>query len=530
MIEGDDAATLMFHLGDCDFSKYEPYAVYHVGYDVWLILLKKIVGSFYLNSTVHIFNILVVVINLFLLIDINKNNKVQDLRYFALLIPFLVVLAIPEFVYMSWVIGAPNLALTFVLLALKTLFKKPKYYVTKISLLLSIAITIRFDFMYSILLIPVFQMLDNKSIYINRKGLTDILKISIITLILAFLFILMALLIVHETNPKITNFNNLLMLIVSVFLLKVEWVGIAGEKGNGILTAAGVNTIFTPAFLILSLMGLLLLIRKKNQLSNIWLIWLIVFIALAQVFGWYYTFAGTIKRTLFLLPFFIIPFFVGLNQLFTMNSLNQLFVFVILVAQTLLGIQIKTNTTAYGPDMSMVNFKESQTQPKYKQTFMSIGSGFAFPTEEGVRPLLGFGKSLIDWPNLYHEISQNYKTVLLDTNRITLIDNRSKQFDIILYKNDFRLYRKEIKKVGDFSIELHHFMNTTNQEKIIISVAGGGDSWRAQTNRISYELIQNMCMKEYGKCINYAWVYSSNREQFLYSTQLKPFSPFTGSY
>lgn len=529
MIEGDDAATLMFHLGDYDFSKYEPYAVYHVGYDIFLALLKKIVGSYYLSYTVCVVNVLIVVINLFFLIDFSKNYTNQNSRYSPLLILFLVLLAMPEFAYMSWVIGAPNLSLTFVLLALKILFNESKYYVVKVSLLLSLAITVRFDFVYSILLIPVFQMIDNKTIYLDRKIITRIVAICVSTATFAVFFILMALMIIHETNPEITGINELLMLIFSVFLMKAEWVEIAKEGHYGILTGAGINTIFTPIFLIISLLGFIFLFRKKDNLSNIWIFWLIVFVVLSQVFGWYYTFAGTIKRTLFLLPFIVIPFFVGLDRLFETSGLKQLIIFTILVLQTILGIQIKTNTTVYGPNMTLLNFKESPIQPKYRQLSLGFGSGFAFPTEEGLRPLLGFGKSFIDWPNLYQEISQKYSMVLLDTNRITLIDTRSKLFDYIMYKNDYILDMKEMKEVGDFSMELHRFRNAVNQTKIIISVAGGSTSWRAQTNIKSYKLIQNMCLKEFGKHMNYAWVYTTNRGRFRDDSNLLSYSPFTGS-
>jgi hypothetical protein len=528
MIEGDDAATLMFHLGNYDFSKYEPYAVYHVGYDMLLVLVNKIVGPIYFIKSVHVLNIFFVLINLTLSIDISKNYTRRLPSYVYVLLPILVIWAIPEFVFMSWVIGAPNLALTFVLIAIKIFLKKDNFFIIKVSILMALAIVVRFDFLFALLLIPVFQMIQENSVYLKPKFIVEIVKIATMAVVLAVLLILISLQIIHETNPKITDLKDLWLLIVGVFLLKSEWVGIAGERDNGIITAAGTNTFFTPIFIIISLLGLFFLIEKKEKLFSVWLVWFIIFVVLAQVFGWYYTVAGTIKRTLFLLPFIVIPFFVGMNNLFEMSRSKHFFIFIILLAQTLLGIRIKTNTTTYGPDMSMLNSKEPHKESKFKQISIGVGSGFAFPTEEGTRPLLGFGKSFLDWPNLYKERTSNYSDVLLDTNFVTLIDSRSRLFDIILFNEGFKLESKELKDIGGFSIELHHFQNKLDRKKTIVSFAGGGSSWRAQTNSNSYKLIMKLCQKEYAKFLNYAWVYSSNREHFMTDSKLKPYSSFTG--
>jgi hypothetical protein len=234
--------------------------------------------------------------------------------------PILVMCAIPEFVFMSWVIGAPNLALTFVLIAIKIFLKKDNYFIIKVSILMALAIVVRFDFLFAILLVPVFQMIQEDSIHLKTKFIMDIGKIVTMAIVLAFLLILISLQIIHETNPKITDLKDLWLLIVSVFLLKSEWVGIAGERDNGFITAAGINTFFTPIFIIISLLGLYFLIEKKEKLFSVWLVWFVIFIVLAQVFGWYYTVAGTIKRTLFLLPFIVIPFFVGMTNLFEMKQ------------------------------------------------------------------------------------------------------------------------------------------------------------------------------------------------------------------
>jgi hypothetical protein len=59
-IEGDDAQTMMFHLSNYNFHKYQPYSTYHLGFDLLVYILNKLIGVMYLNEVVFSLNIVVV--------------------------------------------------------------------------------------------------------------------------------------------------------------------------------------------------------------------------------------------------------------------------------------------------------------------------------------------------------------------------------------------------------------------------------------------------------------------------------------
>jgi hypothetical protein len=146
-IEGDDAHTMMFHLSNYNFQKYQPYSTYHLGFDLLVYVLNKLIGVLYLNKVVFSLNIVVVCLNLFFIDKIffcrNKSFKMG-----LLLFPILLILVSPEWLFLSWVLGSPNFALLFSLIGIWIYFNWKKSVLVYSSLFFSLSIFFRFDFLY----------------------------------------------------------------------------------------------------------------------------------------------------------------------------------------------------------------------------------------------------------------------------------------------------------------------------------------------------------------------------------------------
>jgi hypothetical protein len=288
---------------------------------------------------------------------------------------------------------------------------------------------------------------------------------------------------VHLSDSKFVSVYNIFSRVLDVFRLKLAWVETAKNSQSGLKSALGAISFFTPLFFYTTIVGLYF--QRKNGFFRLWLIWFLVIVCLSFVFGWYFTFAGTIKRMLFAVPFFILPTIRWIENL-KFKSLNFLFAFLILLFQFFIGLNIITSRTAYGPNLSTNNFNrrvaDKIVRDKY---FLTFNSGFAFPTEEGVRPILGFVYSFNDWNKFYSTQNNDYENILKNANFSTIVDSKNLLFDYLLLKNDFvklRFYKISINSVV---WDIQVFKNSQNKKKFIISIAGGAREWRRDLNVVN---------------------------------------------
>ena len=527
MIEGDDAATLMFHLANYNFDKYQPYSTYHVGYDVFLYFVNLIVGVYKFKVAVLILNIVIVVLNIFLLVNVFNKLLCFHFNYYWL-VPFIFVVS-PEWIFSSWVIGAPNLALSFSLLGLKIyLNKTSKWYIA--SMCFALACAIRFDFVFTLILLPFFQAIAEDRYIPEVKKNGKMFKTILFSILAGIILIVFFLYFIHIKDDKVSNLKDVLKLISDVFNLKLEWVGKASNSNSGLTSSIGALTFFTPTFVLVSILGIMGLLFEDHKVKQlkIWIFWFIIILVSAYIFGWYYTFAGTIKRTLFLIPFIMFLFFKGV-EFFISRNMKSLFVVLIsfLILQSVVAVKVETNKSSYGPDLSLKNFHKISNSKDKQLVTVGLGSGFAYPTEEGVRPVLGFAKSIIDWSLLYSNKTIWYKTVLLDTDFITFIDMRSRIFDEILFQEGFFLTDVKKLQIGDLSLEMHHFRNVHNKIKILASSEGGSIIWRKNLTKENLFMLSEYFDSNMKKSLNCAWSYSSNQYHFLNDKRIIMLSPFT---
>jgi hypothetical protein len=520
-IEGDDAQTMMFHLSNYNFHKYQPYSTYHIGFDLFIYILNKLIGITYLNHVVFCLNIIVVYLNIFFIdvifISRNSLNKIG-----VILFPIILILISPEWLFSSWVLGAPNFALFFSLIGIWIYFNWQKQGFLLSSFFFSVSIFFRFDFLYVFLFIFIYESIILEDFFMKKAKLFFIFQIVLLTAIFTIFIIIFGYSIVHKTDTNFENINTILSDVLNVFKLKIKWVEIAHNSHGGLKSAMGAIGFFTPLFFYTTIVGLYH--QRKSPFLKLWLLWFCIIVCFSFCFGWYFTHSGTIKRMLFAVPFFILPTIHWIENL-NLRSKDFLCALLILLFQFFVGLNVKTSTTAYGPNLSVNNFYGQLNSRKVEEKyFLALNSGFAFPTEEGIRPILGFGFSLFDWSRFYFERNRNYEVILTNLNYITLVDTRTALFDVILFKNGF--IKKSVKEIMINNVlwEVQQFTNDKIGSKMIISIAGGSKTWRRDFNvKNIFNLKKNLNCE-----LNFALVYSSTWVNNLQSDSILSISPFTG--
>jgi hypothetical protein len=520
-IEGDDAQTMMFHLSNYNFQKYQPYSTYHLGFDLLVFFSNKLIGLTYLNQFIYSLNIIAVCLNLFF-IEIIFFSSDKATKIGVVLFPVLLVLISPEWLFSSWVIGPPNFALLFSLIGVWIYFNGRKNIIIFSSLFFSLSIFFRFDFLYVYFFLYVYESFFSEVFFIDKAKLFKFFKLGLFIACFTFSLILIGYSLIHKTDVDFIGISTIFNDIINVFKLKLHWVGVAKNSQSGLKSAMGLITFFTPLFFYTTLVGLYY--KRKTNFSKLWLVWLLIVVCLSFPFGWYFTSSGTIKRMLFAVPFFILPTIYWIQNL-KIKSIDFICALILLLFQFLIGLNIDTSKTAYGPNLTTDNFYKQLKNNKVKERyFFALNSGFAFPTEEGVRPILGFGYSLFDWNKFYHDININYEKILINLDYYTLVDSRAPLFDYLLFKNDFKKVKVEKILIDNILWEIQVFRNHIGKRKIIISISGGSKQWRRDLN-----ILNIITMQKYLHCrLNFALVYSSLWQNKLESNIILIKTPFTG--
>jgi hypothetical protein len=475
----------------------------------------------YLNRVVFSLNIVVVCLNLFF-IDIIFFSTNKATKIGVVLFPVLLVLVSPEWLFSSWVIGSPNFALLFSLIGVWIYFNGKKNVIFFSSLFFSLSMFFRFDFLYVYFFLYIYESICAEVFFIGKAKLFQFFKLGLFIACFTISIILIGYSLVHRTDADFVGINTIFNDILKVFKSKLHWDGIANNSQSGLKSAMGVITFFTPLFFYTTFVGLYH--QRKMNFSKLWLLWLLMIVSLSFPLGWYFTNSGTIKRMLFAVPFFILPTIYWIQNL-KIKSKDFVFALILLFFQFMIGINLNTSKTAYGPNLSTDNFYKQLNNIKVKERFfLDMNSGFAFPTEEGVRPILGFGQSIFSWNKFYHVRNNEYEKILINLNYSTVVDSRTALFDYFLLKNGFKKLQVEKLLISKVCWEIQHFENNKNQQKRIISVSGGSKDWRRELNFINIYYLQ----KHLNCKLNFALVYSSSWKDKLANEKISIQSPYTG--
>lgn len=174
--------------------------------------------------------------------------------------------------------------------------------------------------------------------------------------------------------------------------------------------------LLTPAFVGLALLGLAQLVRQRHPLL------LPILAGLLSALPWLKS--GVPKFIITALPPMVLLLALGLWTAFTFAQQKRAqTAFLLLLAAALLlpwgvGIRIRREASAWGPGFEARRFDEPSSESGLSAAF---GAGAAFPTPEGVRPLYGHGWVLLgEWKTFTETTAAEREQVIETALRLNL--------------------------------------------------------------------------------------------------------------
>lgn len=160
-------------------------------------------------------------------------------------------------------------------------------------------------------------------------------------------------------------------------------------------TILTLTPMFTPAFGLISVVGIIELIRSRDPLL------MVVLVRIIGIIPWLRS--GVPKFIITSLPGFVLCFAIGftalcdrINRRWLRLAVN-LTLSLLLIGQWVIGIRVAREGTAWGPGFELRSYDYPEAEGTHLD--LTLGPGAAFPTFEGPRPLFGHGFGLIrgDW-------------------------------------------------------------------------------------------------------------------------------------
>ncbi len=383
-IEGDDAATIMHHALNGNASLQPPYSEYHSMYDKLLSFIPT-----NQESILRTIGILLSFIFGFLSICLYAkviSVKIADSRvkFFLLLLPF----TIPEILFSSLLINPTNLAICFILCGhlffIKYLDTKKRRLLFFAIALFGLGTSFRWATGFYIFIFFAEYIIAHKD---EIKSLFKMKKIvEVVSIFLSFAISIV--LFIYTSGYSFLE-------IIDVYKSGVGYAEKV-EISNLVRIVWGIP-LFTPAFVILLLLGFIHLIKKRNYIPIIYLF--IAFIPYAVTIGFNTSYKQIITL---IIPLLLIAVY---GYLF-LGKKGKYILLGFIFLPWLFGIQMNLNSS-WGPgfeiqnkeignvDYNNFNPDNNLVLDKYKPV---LGSGISLPTLEGPRPLYGFGKVFLsDW-------------------------------------------------------------------------------------------------------------------------------------
>ena len=160
-------------------------------------------------------------------------------------------------------------------------------------------------------------------------------------------------------------------------------------------TLLSLSPMFTPGFALLTLLGFIGYIRRRDPLT------LVILAGFVGALPWLKS--GVPKFLITSLPVLILCFTHGLIMLWNLVGKGRLrmaanlALALLLLAPWVIGIRVARGNTAWGPGFELRPYDYPETSGM--QFNLTLGPGAAYPTPEGPRSLFGYGYVLIggDW-------------------------------------------------------------------------------------------------------------------------------------
>lgn len=433
-VEGDDAATVLYHLCGKNWDIQRPYAGYNSGFD-FLLAATNLQTEVSLRSfsviISFIFGFIVLSLCAIFLEMLLRNHKGNQKYYFMALLPFM----IPDFIFHSLVVNANAISFAFAFSGalIYMLFlqnNKWVYYIVSI-LLLALAIPFRwsivsmFPFYFSVML-----LYSNKTL-LQRFVLTACHNACALLIGLGFIFF---------TGYDFGRIQYELHRVMS-------YLG-DSDKSALSLFASG-SAFFTASFVLALCFGIYAVIRfkKQNRLQNV----AFVFLPLIpfMILGFYPLFK-------FLMPLLPILLLIGyFGYLFISKYKYVHYAFLASVALSwFVGIKIYADGTFSGPGFELsttgktntntsINEKNTDSRIKLNKITPSFSGGFYLPMPEGPRPLYGYFYAIFggEWKkNIDNFTNDRTKIIsILEKKQGHLYFQDGKNFYLLcdLYKNGY---------------------------------------------------------------------------------------------
>lgn len=416
-IDGDDATSIAYHVMERNPAMQEPYSPYHGMMDKMLSLLpaqEELVRTVAFGATRLATVLMYILILLLVFKQLHYNNVNLPLSQQAIA-AIVLLIAAPELFFFGLVYAPTMIAMCFVLCSHLLLYRLHNWQ----------GITSRQRVWGYVLSIIVFGF--GASFRWNVAAYGIIIAASILSMqsdqplknkiqsTLGWLFFagLSSLVMISFSGY---GFRDFLAKFETVLYVLNQAGTLSPESNASTLevlmrTVLTLTPLFTPIFTLVSIAGLVKLIKEKSGLLSI------VVAGLLSILPWLRS--GVPKFIITALPVLILLFMAGLTMIidFTKDKSKKRLVYILisigLLLPWLVGVQIERGGTPWGPGFELKLFDYEETEGTHiKPVF---GPGMAFPTPEGIRPLYGYAYVFFREWRSFNENSFEERKLLLDT-------------------------------------------------------------------------------------------------------------------
>ena len=440
-VEGDDAATILYHLCGRNSEIQTPYASYNSGLD-FLIKISNLKGEVPLRTfavSVSFISGFLVLSLLVLFLDtffertqiVNDKNKV----YLYILLPFIV----PDMIFHSLIINSTSISFVFLLSSLivfiKFLMTNQIKFLLLSTLMFAIAIPFRWTTLTAMPLYMGLALYYNPIQEYSKNTWWLFLKIIVANLVGVFL----AIVFIDVTGYNIFNIYNTI----------IATTGYLENSERSILSILATASAFlTPSLLFLVFLSIFKIIELNKKQPKFGLsIGSLLLLSISPFFivGFFPSF----KFLITIFPMILIIILLGFDYLVRSKSLLIIF-FVLLVGSWIIGVQLDVKGTFSGPGFELntqksINSNKSQdnnpdTRIKIDKINFKFDSGFYLPMLEGPRPLYGYFYVLFadGWKNQINLFTQErekiFEYLVKNKNAVYIQDRKTAYFQCDLYR------------------------------------------------------------------------------------------------
>jgi hypothetical protein len=402
-VDGDDAASMAYHIAGRDETLQPPYTPYHGMMDRILGFLparEELVRPIAFGAT-RLASILMVVLILAIVFDWLRAGQKEHSPAWHVIASLLVLLAAPELFYFGLVYAPTFVAMCFILSAHIVLrwtcrdagmtVRRRLFWNFASIVLFGFGVAFRWNTItYGIVIaVDLLTILPASHPFWRRAGLA-------------------------AGWGALALFSSLSMISLSgygigdlvdrldIALYVMNQAGTLSPESEASLAEALLRTVltltplFTPAFGLLVLLGLVKFARERSPLVPV------ILVGMISVLPWLRS--GAPKFMITAVPLFVFAFVAGFDMLAGFAERNRkkapvyISLLLVLIIPWVVGIRIKRGGTAWGPGFEIKPYDYRDVSGL--SVGADFGAGAAFPTPEGPRPLFGHAHVLLGgWAN-----------------------------------------------------------------------------------------------------------------------------------